>query len=106
MAKLVLKPQVAAFLDAMSATGESDMRFEEIIVHPTSDQAGRSIKDIHVRSQTGALIIALRKKDGSFDTTPNPEAVLGEGDVMICVGTPEELSSLEELFSPNRAVAR
>jgi voltage-gated potassium channel len=105
MAKLVLKPQVAAFLDAMSATGESDMRFEEIIVDATSGQAGRSIEEIQVRSQTGALIIALRKKDGSFDTTPNPEAVLDEGDVMICVGTPGELSSLEELFAPNRVVA-
>jgi voltage-gated potassium channel len=105
MAKLVLKPQVAAFLDALSATGDSDMRFEEIIVDPTSGQAGRSIKDIHIRSQTGALIIALRKKDGTFDTTPNPEAVLGEGDVMICVGTPGELSSLEELFAPNQTVA-
>lgn len=106
MAKLVLKPQVAAFLDALSATGDSDLRFEEIVVDPTSGQAGRSIKDIHIRSQTGALIIALRKRDGTFDTTPNPEAVLGEGDVMICVGTPTELASLEELFAPNQALAR
>jgi voltage-gated potassium channel len=36
---------------------------------------------------------------------PNPEAVLDEGDVMICVGTPAELTSLEELFAPNQAVA-
>jgi voltage-gated potassium channel len=106
MGKLVLKPQVAAFLDALSATGDSDLRFEEIVVGSTSGQAGRSIKDIHVRSETGALIIALRKRDGTFDTTPNPETVLDDGDVMICVGTSSELSLLEELFAPNQAVAR
>jgi voltage-gated potassium channel len=106
MAKLVLKPQVAAFLDAVSATGGPDLRFEEIVVEGASGQAGRTIKEINVRSQTGALIIALRKRDGSFDTTPSPEAVLDEGDVMICVGTPVELSLLEELFAPQQAVAR
>lgn len=105
MAKLVLKPQVAAFLDAVSATGGPDLRFEEIVVEAASGQTGRSIKEINVRSQTGALIIALRKRDGSFDTTPNPETVLDEGDVMICVGTPGELSQLEELFA-RQAIAR
>ena len=106
MAKLVLKPQVAAFLDAVSATGGPDLRFEEIEVRRASGQTGKSIKDIHVLSQTGALIIALRKRDGTFDTTPNPEVVLEDGDVMICVGTPAELSLLEELFAPQQAVAR
>ena len=106
MAKLVLKPQVAAFLDAVSATGGQDLRFEEIEVKEASGQSGRSIKDLHVRKETGALIIALRKRDGSFDTTPNPDAILDQGDVMICVGTPAELSLLEELFAPQQAVAR
>lgn len=106
MAKLVLKPQVAAFLDVVSATGGPDLRFEEIVVGGASGQTGRSIKEINVRSQTGALIIALRKRDGTFDTTPNPDAVLEEGDVMICVGTASELSLLEELFAPKQAVAR
>ena len=104
MAKLVLKPQVAAFLDAVSWTGGPDLRFEEIVVDDTSQQTGRTIKDLDVRGQTGALIIALRKKDGTFDTTPNPDATIDDGDVMICVGTPAELLSLEEMFAPNQAV--
>jgi voltage-gated potassium channel len=106
MAKLVLKPQVAAFLDLVSATGGADLRFEEIEVSAPSGQTGRSIKEIDIRGKTGALVIALRKRDGTFDTTPNPDAVLDDGDVMICVGTPSELSLLEELFAPQQAIAR
>ncbi|MGH3080559.1 MAG: potassium channel family protein [Gaiellaceae bacterium] len=106
MAKLVLKPQVAAFLDAASATGGHDLRFEEIIVNTASGRTGQSIKQIDVRSKTGALIIAMRKRDGTFDTTPNPDAVIDDGDVIICVGTPAELLLLEELFAPQQAVAR
>jgi voltage-gated potassium channel len=105
MAKLVLKPQVAAFLDVVSATGGPDLRFEEIEVSGGSGQTGQTIKELNIRSRTGALVIALRKRDGSFDTTPNPDVVIDEGDVMICVGTPSELVLLEEMFAPSQAVA-
>ena len=99
MAKLVLKPQVAAFLDVVSQTGSTEMRFEEIEVTPQSHQAGKTIRDLRVRELTGAMIIALRKRDGSFDTTPSPDVQLDEADIIIAVGTPDELRALEELFA-------
>jgi voltage-gated potassium channel len=105
MATLVLKPQVAAFLNAASATGGQDLSFEEIELTTGSEPDGKSIKDLHIRERTGALIIALRKRDGTFDTTPNPEVVLEAGDVMITVGTQTELRALEELFAPREPVA-
>jgi voltage-gated potassium channel len=100
MGHLVLKPQVAAFLDVVSQSGSTDMRFEEIEVTNACGQAGKTIRDLQVRQQTGAMIIALRKQDGSFDTTPAPDARLDEGDILIAVGTPDELRLLEELFAP------
>ena len=106
MAKLALKPQVAAFLDIVSTHGGPDMRFEEVEVTETCPQAGRSIRELAVRRETGAMIVALRKRDGSFDTTPDPDATLDVGDVMIVVGTAEELRRLEELFAPREHVAR
>jgi voltage-gated potassium channel len=105
MATLAIKPQVAAFLDIVSTHGGPDLRFEEIEVTPTCPEAGKSIRDLRVRHQTGALIVALRKSDGRFDTTPDPEVTLDAGDVMIAVGTASELRRLEELFAPREAVA-
>jgi uncharacterized protein with PhoU and TrkA domain len=52
-----------------------------------------------VRHETGALIVALKKADGSFDTTPDPDTELNIGDVLIAVGTAQELKALEELFA-------
>jgi voltage-gated potassium channel len=106
MAKLALKPQVAAFLDIVSTHGGPDLRFEEIEVTATCPQAGRTIRDLRIRRETGAVIVALRKGDGRFDTTPDPDASLDVGDVLIAVGTEEELRRLEELFAPREAVAR
>ena len=105
MAKLVLRPQVAAFLDIVSTSGGPELRFEEIEVTETCEHAGQSIRDLRVREVTGAMIVALRKRDGTFDTTPSPDAVLDVGDVMIAAGTPDELRRLEELFAPREAVA-
>jgi voltage-gated potassium channel len=105
MAKLVLRPQVAAFLDIVSTSGGPDLLFEEIEVKETCREAGKTIRDLRIREATGAMIVALRKRDGSFDTTPEPDSALDVGDVMIAAGTPEELRRLEELFAPAEAVA-
>jgi voltage-gated potassium channel len=87
-----------------TASGE-DLRFEEIEVTSASGQGGRSIREIDIRRQTGALVVALRKRDGSFDTTPTPEAVLDVGDVLIAAGTEEELRALERIFASRETVA-
>ncbi|HSS79691.1 MAG TPA: NAD-binding protein [Gaiellaceae bacterium] len=105
MAKLVLRPQVAAFLDIVSTSGGPELLFEEIEVKQSCREAGKSIRELRIRQQTGAMIVALRKGDGTFDTTPEPDAVLDVGDVMIAAGTPEELGRLEELFAPTEALA-
>jgi voltage-gated potassium channel len=101
IAKMMLKPQVAAFLDIVSRHGGPDLRFEEIEITRTCPQAGRTIRETRIRHETGALVVALRKADGSFDTTPDPDAELDPGDVLIAVGTEQELNALEELFAPS-----
>jgi voltage-gated potassium channel len=105
MAALVLKPQVAAFLETITGMGGGDLQYEEIEVSESSGQAGKTIRILRIRHATGAVIVALRKKDGTFDTTPDPEAVLEDGDVMIAAGSPDELRKLEALFAAREGVA-
>jgi voltage-gated potassium channel len=100
IAKMMLKPQVAAFLDIVSRHGGPDLRFEEIEITRSCPQAGRTIRETRIRHETGALVVALRKVDGTFDTTPEPDTELHPGDVLIAVGTEQELGALEELFAP------
>jgi len=105
MANVVLKPQVAAFLDIVTTAGGDvpELRFEEIIVTPDCVPRGRSIADLRIREQTGALVVAIRKHDGTFDVTPDADAVFEAGDVLIGVGTTEEMAKLEQLFAPSGA---
>jgi voltage-gated potassium channel len=105
MAKLVLKPEVAAFLDIVTSAGGPDLRMEEIEIIESCDNAGKSIRDLHIGRDTGALVVAMRKQDGSFDTTPGADAMIELGDVLIAVGTASELMALEEMFKPRETVA-
>jgi voltage-gated potassium channel len=99
MANLVLRPQVTAFLDTVMTAAGPDLHLAEIEVQATCASAGRTIRDLRVRHETGAIIVAVRKRDGTFDTTPEPDAVLEPGDVIVGVGTSEELRALEDLFA-------
>jgi len=106
LANLVVKPQVADFLDIVTTAGGPlpEMRFEEIEVTRECGQCGKRIGELRVRNVTGgAMIVALRKPDGTFDVTPGADAVLDEGDVIIGVGTADEMHRLEELFAPREA---
>lgn len=105
MANLILRPQVTDFVDVVTTASGNDLRFEEIEVTSACGQGGRSIRQLDVRKESGALIVALRKRDGSFDTTPTPEAVLDVGDVLIAAGTDDELRALERLFASRETVA-
>ncbi len=105
MANLVLRPQVTAFLDTVTTATGSDLQLAEIEVRRTCPAAGKTIRDLRVRHETGAIIVALRKSDGTFDTTPEPDVLIEVGDVLIGVGSPDEITRLEDLFAPQQAVA-
>jgi voltage-gated potassium channel len=106
IATQVMKPQVADFLDIVTTAGGpvTDLRIEEIVVTASCMPCQRSIKELRIQEVTGAMVIALRKRDGTFDVTPEPGAIFEEGDVLIGVGTAEEIRRLEDLFAPREVV--
>lgn len=95
MAAFVLQPNVAEFVDVVMHEGRLEFRLEEVAVPIASPIAGRTLRDAHVRDRTGALVLALRHADGSFTTNPDPDERIGAGDVLIAVGTAQQLAALE-----------
>jgi voltage-gated potassium channel len=95
MAAFVLQPNVAEFLDVVMHDGRLEFRLEEVKVTASSPVAGASLRDAHVRDETGALVLALRHPDGRFTTNPEPDQRIAAGDVLIAVGTAAQLGALE-----------
>ena len=72
IAGLVLRPQVAAFLNTATSADGPNLRFEQVEVPKACAAIGRSIHDIDVDTRTGASIVAVAKNGGEFHTRPAP----------------------------------
>jgi len=102
-AAFLLQPHVTEFLDVVMHDRDIEFRLEEISVPADSPLVGQSIRDAHIRDQTGALVLALREPHAGFVTNPAPEHVLGGGQVLIAIGTKAELDALDLLASRTKA---
>jgi voltage-gated potassium channel len=100
MATLLLTPLVSDYLDVVTGQGELEFRLEEFALNDTCEVVGRSIRELEIRRDTGATILAVRRGDsGVFDTNPDPSIVLNDSDMLIAIGTPAEIAKLEEMFA-------
>ncbi len=97
MAAFVLQPHVTEFLDVVMHDRDIEFRLEEVTVPANSSVAGRTLREAQIRDRTGALVLALRDAEGGFSTNPSPDARISGGEVLIAIGTPDELVALAEL---------
>ncbi len=102
-AAFLLQPHVTEFLDVVMHDRDIEFRLEEMTVTSSSVLTGSNIKDAHIRDKTGALVLALREPDGTFVTNPSADEVICSGQVLIAIGTREELAALAALVAQRRA---
>ena len=99
MAKLVVRPEVIRFLDLISGLSADKLRLEEMtFTQLRQDLHGRSIRELDVRSITGATLIGLRQADGSLLVSPGVDYVLAPGDVLLVLGSEEQIENFEVRF--------
>jgi voltage-gated potassium channel len=94
MAAFAQQPDVADFLDVVVHDEEVEYRLEELPLTDDSPLVGRTLGDAHLRRDSGALVLAVRHKDGAFESNPAPEVVLEAGTTLIAIGTGEQLQAL------------
>ena len=70
---------------------------ETFRVEEGSALAGRSLADAALRAKTGATVLAAQLKDGVYPN-PSPETQLSAGDLVLLLGTPEQLAQAAWLF--------
>ena len=94
MASFVTQPHVVDFVDVVMHDGSLKFRLEEVTLSADSALAGKTLRSAHLRDRTGALVLAIRRPDGRFITNPSPEDTIEAEDVLISIGTAEQLDAL------------
>jgi voltage-gated potassium channel len=99
LASLATQPLIVDFLDIVTR-GEKgiEFRLEEFGVPEDSFIAGHTIGELRIGEKTGAMILATRNKEGTFDTTPSANDRLRAGDTLIVLGAREQITRLEDLM--------
>lgn len=97
MAALVTQPHVVDFMDVVMHDGTLEFRLEEVTVRKESLLTGSTLSEQRVHDRTGALVLAIRHIDGSFVTNPSAHTRIDAGDVLISVGTAEQLEALTRI---------
>ncbi|MBV9820090.1 MAG: potassium channel protein [Solirubrobacterales bacterium] len=90
MARVALHPQVEGAVEV------ADYRLEEIAVPAECAGAGQTVE----RVRGDSVIVAVRRIDGRLETQPPLDLVIGPGDLLVALGTPDALERLESLFQP------
>lgn len=75
----------------------SDFDIETYLIREKTNASGRSIKDLRIRSETGATVIAVRRGEDVI-SSPEPEFILKPGDVVYLIGKREGVCQALELL--------
>ena len=97
MASFVARPHIAEFVDVVMHERSLEFKMQELEVRPESELADKTLAEADLRRRTGALVLAIRHADGTFDTNPAPDTLFRPGQVVIAVGTDADLKKLFEL---------
>ena len=103
LALTVLRPHVAEFLSEVVFDEGRGAEMDEIEVKEGSELAGQTLSEVNLRQRFGITVIALycthethQNATGGFVLNPGPDARLHPDDVLIIVGTAEQLHHLHD----------
>jgi voltage-gated potassium channel len=100
MANLIIRPEVIKFLDMISGLDPNKLRLEELPFNELKPTLrGQSIRELDVRSRTGATIIALRRgQGGELEVSPAADYRPATGDVLLVLGNESQIQALHKQF--------
>ncbi len=90
MARALLKPTIADFMDSIVAE-TFDLVFEEVAVKSDSDYIGKHLSETNISTELNLLIVAIRRKSGEMLLQPSADTRLHEGDMLIAIGRAEQM---------------
>ena len=94
----MFRPSVITFLDRMLKDDRDVMRIEEVTVSPESALSGTTLREARIPKKTGLLIVAVRKGGiGRFIQNPDGNQKIDPGDVLICLGSMDNVFALRKI---------
>jgi voltage-gated potassium channel len=95
LAFTAIKPTVMDFVEASLAGTSVELELAEIVVHPESELAGKTLAGAEVRQRFGIIVVALKRGDQST-FNPGPNELIEGGDTLVALGPTQALERIEK----------
>ena len=97
LAHLLTKPTVVDFLDfSLGPPGERQLQLEQVALTAASTLAGATLSASDLRRRCGVGVVAVQRGSHLFPN-PEPDFRFAESDVLVVLGTREQLDSFESI---------
>jgi voltage-gated potassium channel len=90
MAELAVRPAMVDVLDSLRL-GMSEFAVEEMLAKKGMAAVGKTLGDSGLLGPEAAKLLAIRRRDGSLHVNPGPELTLEEGDLLVALGSEEQI---------------
>jgi voltage-gated potassium channel len=97
MASMALRPVAVDFLDTVMRSENVELELEEYMINDGSKIAGKTLSELQIKQKTGATILAVKHSTGKFNLQPGAATVVGHGDVLVALGTSQQLELLRKM---------
>lgn len=98
MAMASLRPNVVDFMQSTSL-GEGGLSIEEMVVPEDCYFGGKTIMDSGLKQEYEITIIGIKKPQGELKIAPGPQTVLEPADILVLIGSDENLEKLSGKFN-------
>jgi voltage-gated potassium channel len=95
MAQTALRPAVVDFVELATGANNLDLAMEQMTVREGSGLVGQSLHDANLRQRFGIIVVGIQRRDLPMAFNPEPDAIIGGGDMLVVLGRHESLKRLE-----------
>jgi voltage-gated potassium channel len=103
MSSAVIRPHVLEFVDTAMHSENLDLLIEEVKIGLKAEFANKTLRDSGIKERSGCIILAIRDGDGEFTNNPPPGRTLRTGEIMIAMGSPDQLEKLLSMAGADQA---
>jgi voltage-gated potassium channel len=103
MATLVSKPDLVEFLEHLTLHDTTDAQLTEIMCTDLpEDFLNKPIKEIGIRSKSGANIVGFKTAAGDYIINPTKDTKLVQNSKLFVLGTDEQIEDMKKILYENR----
>ena len=99
LASMAFQPELADFVDLVLQGNHVEFRVQQMQIGDECSLAGMSLREAGIRQRSGAMILAVQDETRRLFLNPDPDLVITPGQVMVGIGTNDQIDRLTVLMA-------